>query len=61
MQAFTDAATLSATASALTATQSFGAIDGTQTITGSGRLNVIDIASLHNSSLPLRAPPMTFL
>lgn len=53
MQAFSDAATLSATAAGLTATQTFGAINGTQVITGNGALNVIDIASLQNPTLTI--------
>ena len=52
-QAFSDAATLSSTAAALPATQTFGAINGTQTITGNGGLNVIDVASLHNPNLTI--------
>lgn len=57
MQAFTDAATLSTQASALTPTQTFGAITGTQVITGNGMLNVIDIASLHNPTLTISGGP----
>lgn len=52
-QAFTDAATLSAAAAGLTPTQTFGSISGTQTITGNGGLNVINIASLSNPNLTL--------
>ena len=52
-QAFSDVATDSSTDAALPATQTFGAINGTQTITGNGGLNVIDIASLHNPNLTI--------
>lgn len=51
--AFSDAAALSAAASAQMVTQTFGAINGTQTITGDGGLNVIDIASLQNPKLTI--------
>lgn len=53
MAAFTEAAELSSQASSLTPTQTFGAINGTQTITGNGGLNVINIASLHNPTLTI--------
>lgn len=52
-QAFADAATLSSTAAGLAATQTFGAISGTQTITGNGGLNVINVASLSNPTLTI--------
>jgi len=52
-----DAATLSAQASApgLNPTQTFGALNGTQTITGNGGLNVINIASRHTQHCLTRA------
>lgn len=53
MQAFTDANNLAAAASALTPTQTFSSITGTQTITGDGGLNVIDIGSLTNPLLTI--------
>jgi hypothetical protein len=53
IQAFNDAAKLSATAAGLTATQTFGAINGPQTINGDGGLNVIDVASLQNPLLTI--------
>lgn len=56
-QAFLDAAALSDAAATLTATQTFGAINGTQVITGNGGLNVINIASLHNPTLTISGGP----
>jgi hypothetical protein len=53
LSAFSDASTSSSTAVALPATQTYGAITGTQTITGNGGLDVIDIASLHNPDLTI--------
>jgi hypothetical protein len=55
--AFSDAATLSSNAAALTPTQIFGAISGTQTITGNGDTNVIAIASLQNPKLTISGGP----
>lgn len=52
-EAFSEAAQLSTEASGLTPTQTFGAITGTQTITGTAGINVINIASLHNPTLTL--------
>lgn len=52
--AFSDAATLSSTVAGLTPTQTFGSISGTQTITGNGGLNVINVTSLSNPTLTLR-------
>ncbi|HEY2381569.1 MAG TPA: PEP-CTERM sorting domain-containing protein [Terriglobia bacterium] len=52
-QAFMDANTLSATAAGLTATQAYANINGTQTINGTGGLNVIDVGSLHNPNLTI--------
>jgi len=61
MQAFSDAATLSATALALIATQTFTSISGNQTITGNGGLNVINITStgtsLQNPDLTIAGSP----
>lgn len=56
-QAFTDAATLSSTAAALTPTQTFTTISGTQTITGNGGLNVIKVTSLSNPTLTISGGP----
>ena len=53
LQAFNDAVALSNTASGLAPTQTFGAINGAQTITGNGGLNVINIASLSNPDLTI--------
>lgn len=50
-QAFTDANTLATTAAGLAPTQTFGSINGAQTIAGDGGLNVIDVASLQNPDL----------
>ena len=55
--AFSDAGTLSSSAAALMATQTFGSISGTQTITGGGGLNVIDVGSLQNPTLTLSGGP----
>ncbi|MBL0926366.1 MAG: hypothetical protein IBJ11_01780 [Phycisphaerales bacterium] len=48
-----DAIAASIAAQNLTPTQTFGAINGTQTITGNGGVNVINIASLQNAPLTL--------
>lgn len=53
-QAFNDAGALSSAAAALTATQTFANINGTQTITGNGGLNVIDVGSLQNPMLTIK-------
>ncbi len=55
--ALSDAIALSSFAAGLTATQTFGAINGTQVITGNGDTNVINIASLHNPTLTLSGGP----
>jgi hypothetical protein len=47
-QAFADANTLSAEASAFAPTQTFSTISGGQTITGNGGVNVIDVNSISN-------------
>jgi hypothetical protein len=47
--AFADANTLSAAASALTATQTFSTIGGGQTIHGNGGLNVIDVNNINGA------------
>ena len=54
--ALTDAQNVSSYASSLTATQTFGAITSTKTITGNAGLNVIDVASIHNAPLTLSGP-----
>ena len=54
--ALTDAQNVSSYASSLAPTQTFGAITGTKTITGNAGLNVIDVASIHNSLLTLNGP-----
>ena len=51
MQEFSDTATVSATAAALPAAQTFGAINGAKTVSGKGGLNLIKIASLSNPTL----------
>jgi len=53
IQAFNDAVSLSNTASGLAPTQTFGSINGAQTITGNGGLNVINITSLSNPDLTI--------
>lgn len=55
-QAFSDAAALSAAAAGLTATQTFGNITGTATITGVSGLNVIDITGEKNATLTINGP-----
>lgn len=52
-QALTDAQNASAAASALKATQNFGSITKSTTITGNGGTNVIDVASIQNAPLTL--------
>jgi hypothetical protein len=52
-QAFADANALANAAAALAPTQTFGTISGTQTITGNGGLNVIDVNSLSNPHLTI--------
>jgi hypothetical protein len=52
-QAFSDAGKLSSTAAGLSATQTFGAINGTLIINGNGGLNVIDVTSLQNPLLTI--------
>ena len=47
------AQTLSNYAASLPATQTFGQINGSQSITGNGGLNVIDVSSLSNPTLTL--------
>ena len=49
--------TLSSTAAALTPTQTFTTISGTQTITGNGGLNVIKVTSLSNPTLTISGGP----
>ena len=53
VQAFNDAVSLSNSASALSATQTFGNVSGALTINGNGGLNVIDINSLSNPNLTI--------
>lgn len=56
-QAFSDAAALSNAAAVLMPTQTFGNITGTQTITGNGGLNVIDITGEKNATLTISGGP----
>ena len=58
--AFGDAGMLSSMAAALTPTQSFMNISGTQTITGGVGLNVIDVNALHNPTLTISGGPHSF-
>ena len=53
-QAFSDANALASTAAGLTPTQTFATINGVQTITGNGGLNVIDVTSLQNPMLTIK-------
>jgi hypothetical protein len=56
-QAFNDASALSFSAAILPATQTFGNITGTATITGVAGLNVIDITGEKNATLTIMGPP----
>lgn len=56
-QAFNDAAALSSAAAGLTATQTFGNITGTATITGVSGVNVIDLIGEKNATLTINGPP----
>ena len=47
--AFNSANSVASTYAAMTPTQTFSTINGTQTITGNGGLNVIDVGSLHQN------------
>lgn len=55
--AFTDAATLSTTVADLAPTQTFSTISGTQTITGNGGLNVINVGSVSSPTLTISGGP----
>ncbi len=51
--AFASANSVASNAASLTATQTFGNINGATTITGNGGLNVIDVANINNAPLTI--------
>ena len=52
-QAFSDVAAASASAAAMTATQTYGNISTATTFTGNGGMNVIDVANIQNAPLTI--------